>query len=441
MSNRAQAVNNYLTAFEILEKRNNEQEKRLLSVRKKAIQGFAELGFPDKKNETWRFTDLSRLIEEPFAPGNPVEASPGLKARIEEYLFPLWEGAQLVFVNGFFMPAFSQVPPPAAEIKISTLFSSDSGVRADFFTEETPPRAEHAFSLLNTALSRDGVSIHIKKNTDAPPVHILSVQTAQSDSSFSMIKNNIHLESGSALKLVETFVALEDSVYFTNTNTTIQLDENSRCDYYKMQKESRRANHISTLNAIQGRDSVFRCYTLDFGGGLVRNNLTAVLNEPGAETVMDGLYLGRGDQHLDNHTVIEHTAPHCVSSELYQGILTDRSRGVFSGMIHVHPDAQKTDARQSNNCLLLSDEAKIDTKPQLEIYADDVQCSHGATVGQLNEEAIFYLRSRGIGEETARHILTYAFAEKIIERIEIPELKERAEAVFRNKLGEELKMR
>ena len=173
---------------------------------------------------------------------------------------------------------------------------------------------------------------------------------------------------------------------------------------------------------------------------MVRNNLTTNLNGSGAEATLNGLYLGTTNQHIDNHTVIEHKMPHCNSSELYQGILAEDSRGVFSGMIHVHPDAQKTDAKQSNNCLLLSDKAKIDAKPQLEIYADDVACTHGATVGQLNEEEIFYLRSRGISEKSARHILTYAFAERIIQHIEIDSLNERVEKLFRTKLAKELQL-
>ncbi len=434
MNGQTQAVKNYLTAFEIIEKQN----KNLHPEREKAIQAFAEAGFPDKKNEAWRFTDLSRLLDVDFIPGRPAELNREIKAEIEPYLFTQWKGAQLVFVDGFFSETFSRIPVSPEAVQISTQLSETNTNHTETIPQEDLPKAENAFTLLNTALTRTGVSIRIKKNTNALPIHILSIQTNRAEFSFSMPKNRIHLESGSSLQMIETFVATGETVYFTNAITTIQLDENSRCDYYKMQNESRKANHISGLKAVQERNSVFRAHTLDFGGGLARNNLKAVLNGEGAETVLNGLYLGRGNQHIENHTVIEHAAAHCNSSELFQGILADSSRGVFSGMIHVHRDAQKTDARQSNNCLLLSEEAKIDSKPQLEIYADDVQCSHGATVGQLNEEEIFYLRSRGIGKETARHILTYAFAEKIIEHIDIPELKERAETFFRNKLGEKL---
>ncbi len=440
MSSQTQAVKNYLAAFELLEKQNNGQETNVHPIRKEAIKTFAETGFPGKKNENWRFTDLSGLLAVNFKPGHPAEADKDLQTEIERNLFRNWDGVQLVFVDGYFMDEFSQIPETTDDIQISTLAgSADISFQSAVFGK-TQSNGDDAFGLLNTALARDGVSVRVKKNNVAPAVHIISLQTKKAESSFSMLKNTVHLEQGSTLQLIETFVALEDSVYFTNSSLTVTLDENSRCTYYKMQNESRNATHISTLKVVQGRDSVFHSNVLDFGGGLVRNNLMAILNGEGAETVLNGLYLGRGNQHMDNHTVIAHAVPHCNSSELYQGILTDQSRGVFSGMIHVHRDAQKTDARQSNNCLLLSEEAKIDSKPQLEIYADDVQCTHGATVGQLNEEEIFYLRSRGIGKVNARNILTYAFAEKIIEHIEIPELKERAEMVFQNKLGEELKI-
>ena len=442
MSSQTQAVKNYLTAFELIkQQQENGQDSTLNQLREKAINKFAETGFPGKKNENWRFTDLSGLLATNFVPGRPAEAEKELKTEIERNMFREWDGIQLVFVDGFFMDEFSLVPKTSDEMQISILAGSTNISSQSTVYGKTQSNGDDAFSLLNTALARDGVTIRVKKNSIAPDVHIISLQTKKSGSSFSMLKNKVHLEQGSTLQLIETFVALEDSVYFTNSNMTITLDENSRCTYYKMQNESRKSTHISTLNVFQGRDSVFHSNELDFGGRLVRNNLTVHLNGEGADTALNGLYLGRGEQHMDNHTVIEHAVPHCNSYELYQGILDDKSRGVFSGMIHVHRDAQKTDARQSNNCLLLSEEAKIDSKPQLEIYADDVQCTHGATVGQLNEEEIFYLRSRGIGKESARNILTYAFAEKIIEHIAIPELKERAETIFQNKLGEKLNIK
>jgi Fe-S cluster assembly protein SufD len=233
--------------------------------------------------------------------------------------------------------------------------------------------------------------------------------------------------ANSGLTLVETYAGPENSTYFTNAVTEVVLDDGAALDHYKVQREGRAAFHVATLQVHQDRASHFSSHFISLGGGLVRNEVNAVLDAEGCECTLNGLYLASARQHIDNHTVIDHAKPHCTSHELYKGILAGHARGVFNGKIFVRQDAQKTDAKQTNKTLLLSEDATINTKPQLEIYADDVKCTHGATVGQLDETALFYLRSRGIGLAAARGLLTYAFANDIISRVRVEPIRARLE--------------
>jgi Fe-S cluster assembly protein SufD len=283
---------------------------------------------------------------------------------------------------------------------------------------------EHAFNSLNTALMRDGAFVHVMKGKTAEkPIHLLFVSTAHAEPATSHPRNLIVAESQSQATIVESYVSVGPDVYLTNPVTEIILGDGAVLDHYKLQDESRRAFHVATMQYRQDRNSSLRSHSITLGGVLVRNNLTAVLDGEGAECTLNGLYLVMGEQHIDNHTRLEHAKPHCSSRELYKGILDDKSRGVFHGRILVHKGAQKTDSKQTNNNLLLSDEALINTKPQLEIYADDVKCTHGATIGQLDQDAIFYLRSRGIGEKAARSLLIYAFASEIVGRVKVEALR------------------
>ena len=235
-------------------------------------------------------------------------------------------------------------------------------------------------------------------------------------------------------KIVESYVGLDNAVYFTNAVTEIVAGENSVIDHYKLQRESVQAFHVATLQIQQARSTSFSTHSISMGGALVRNDVNAVLDGEGCESVLNGLYLVRGQQHVDNHTTIEHAKPHCSSRELYKGVLDEKARGVFNGRIIVRPGAQKTDSKQTNKNLLLSEEALVNTNPQLEIYADDVKCTHGATIGQLSADALFYLRSRGISLETARNLLTYAFASDITGRIKIEPIRRELENVLFSRL-------
>jgi Fe-S cluster assembly protein SufD len=278
---------------------------------------------------------------------------------------------------------------------------------------------------LNTAHVHDGAFIHLPRGTRIEePIHILYVSRSNGSSVVSHPRTLIIAEDGTRASFVESYVGFESDAYFTNAVTEIVVKENAEIDHCKLQRESDSAYHMATVRAQVGRSSRFLTSSLSFGGALVRNDTHAVLADEGIECALNGLYLARNHQHVDNHTVIEHTKPNCSSRELFKGILGGRAKAVFNGRIHVHPQAQKTDAKQTNRCILLSDDAQINSNPQLEIYADDVKCTHGAAVGRLDEDAVFYLRSRGIDDAAARRMLVFAFANEVLEDVRIAPVRE-----------------
>jgi len=429
------AVEHYQELFRQFSKQQNGNlENTYTIVREDSLKMLGEKGFPSKKVEAWRFTDLDELLASRFTLAQKTEFDEADSKRIQPFLLEDEQAVQLVFVNGYFSSALSRISNIPEGLSIETLQSDLSAVHS-----ENEAFQENPFNLLVAAFSREGVHVRVKKNRQVRhPVHILSVSSGSKQASFFAQKNKIVLEAQSELTVIEQHISLEDSAGFQTRHIQMQVEENSRLDYYNFQNENKQFYHFSHADVTLGQNAAFRSHTIDFGGKLVRNNLNVILSGEGADATLNGLYLGNGSQHIDNQTTIVHAIPHCESRELYQGILDNRASGVFSGMVLVKPDAQKTDAQQSNNCLLLSEQAKIDSKPQLEIYADDVKCTHGATVGQLNEEEIFYLRSRGISSENARSILTYAFAEKVIEQIKVVSLKEKVEVAFREKFQEHL---
>ena len=276
----------------------------------------------------------------------------------------------------------------------------------------------NAFVALNEAFFQDGGYVYVPANTRLEaPIHLLFVSTAKDAGATTHPRNLIIADRASQVTVFESYVSVADGAYFTNAVTELVLEDGAVVEHLKFQDESRSAFHMATLHARLGRSCNLISHSIATGARLSRNNIRTVLAGEGIECVLNGLYLTRGDQLADHHMVVEHAQPHCNSHEYYNGILDGRSKGVFHGRILVQPAAQKTDAKQTNRNLLLSEDATVDTKPQLEIYADDVKCTHGATVGQLNEEAIFYLRARGVGAETARRMLIHAFAGEIIERV------------------------
>jgi Fe-S cluster assembly protein SufD len=392
----------------------------LRTLRQGGIARFAELGFPTLRDEDWRFTNVAPIARLPFKPAfaGPPE---GLPAKVlTQFTFATLAGPRLVFINGSFSAQLSSVPPGPGGVKLGSIaeaLAGDSALLEPHLARYTRTD-DNAFAALNTAFFNDGALIMVPAGTTiAEPVQLLFISTAREPGATSHPRNLIIAEAGSRLTVVENYVRTADATYLTNAVTELVVGDQAVVEHCKFQDESLEAFHIATLQVQLGRGANFIGHSIATGARLSRNNISTTLAAEGVECVLNGLYLTRCDQLADHHMIVDHAQPRCNSHEYYNGILEDRSKGVFHGRILVRPDAQKTDAKQTNKNLLLSENATIDTKPQLEIYADDVKCTHGATVGQLNDESVFYLRSRGIGPETARRMLIHAFAAEIIDRV------------------------
>ncbi len=403
----------------------------LLNLRQSAALRFGEVGFPTRRNEEWRFTNVSPIAETPFTLAGKTDSAMTAET-LSGYTYEGMGGTQLVFVNGHFQPDLSSQEFPAG-VTVSTLsaameaspemIEAQLGRWAKFTTQ--------AFVALNTAALEDGAFVHLERNTVVKePIHLLFLSTPNAGPTVSHPRTLIIAEANSQATVVESYSGTADTVYFTNAVTEITAAENVVIDHYKVQRESRKAFHVATMQLQLARSTNFSSHSVGLGGLLVRNDANAYLGGEGIECTLNGVYLGNDRQIIDNHTEIDHAMPHCNSHEIYKGILDGHSRGVFNGKIFVREDAQKTDAKQTNQTLLLSPTAQIDTKPQLEIFADDVKCTHGATIGQLSDEALFYLRARGISKDNARALLTYAFASDIVSRIKIDAIRAQLDQVL-----------
>ena len=403
----------------------------LRELRESAAIRFAQIGFPTRRDEEWRFTNVSPIVETPFtltAKAQSEMTSDGLRA----YTYAGMSSTQLVFVNGHFQAELSSESFPAGVVVSSLAAAMDSdpelieshlGRSAEFTSQ--------SFVALNTAALEDGAFVHIKRSAVIEePIHLLFISTPHDGPTVSHPRTLILADENSQATIVESYAGAADQVYFTNAVTEVVVAENAVIDHYKVQRESRKAFHIATMQLQIARSANFSSHSIALGGLLVRNEANAYLGGEGIECTLNGVYVGNDNQVIDNHTAIDHAMPHCNSHEIYKGILDGRSRGVFNGKIFVRQDAQKTDAKQTNQTLLLSPTAQIDTKPQLEIFADDVKCTHGATIGQLSDDALFYLRARGIPQDQARALLTYAFASDIVSRIKIDAIRAQLDQVL-----------
>jgi Fe-S cluster assembly protein SufD len=335
---------------------------------------------------------------------------------------------RLVFVDGFFQAELSTLDSMPEGVSVTT-FSSALQRDEEVLKAHCGSHAElegHAFIALNTAFAREGVFLHVKSGTAvSQPIQLFFLQTEDEVARRFHPRNLFVVEDNCELSLIETYLGLGENVYLCNPVTEVSVGDNSMVDHYKIQKESREAFHIAASQVTQGRDSRYSVHVIDVGASIVRNDLGCKLDGEGGLATLNGLYLLNGTQHVDNYTTLEHAKAHCESWELFKGILDNKANGAFRGRIIVREGAQKTDSKQTNQNLLLSDDSYVNTKPQLEIYADDVKCTHGATIGQLDSSALFYLRSRGIPEEAARTLLIYAFASELLEGVKIDPLKEK----------------
>ena len=394
----------------------------LREARRDAFGTFERVGFPTMKDEDWHFTNVAPIAEKMFrSPGAGSEVSPAVVARFSHHQ----DWHTIVVLNGRVVSGVEDAALPAG-LSISTLrdeIAKDSDLIKRHLLKLAPADSG-SFTALNTAMASDGVVVQIAADAVVEkPVHLLFVADTGAHGAVINSRNLVFAERHSQCTIIESYVSVGGSNYLTNTVGEVFVAEGARLGHYKLQTESIDAFHVGTIQVHQARNSRYESFSFATGGKLSRTNVYSTLAGDAAEVVMNGLYMVDGAQHVDHQTRIEHVAPNCPSHELYKGILDGRSHGVFNGKVYVHPEAQKTDGKQSNNNLLLSDQARVDTKPQLEIFADDVKCTHGATVGRLDETALFYMRSRGIGPGEAKRLLTYAFAADVLEKIELEPLR------------------
>ncbi len=428
-------IDKYNSAFEAFVSQIADKEPDWLPrIRQEAFARFRELGFPTIKDEEWRHTNLSSLIEQDFVL-DEVKEHNVVQSDLDDHFIDQLNAYRLVFVNGRFDANLSQLDnlPDGVCVQSLAVTLATEPDRLEPYLARKGSFDDNPFAALNTAFLQDGVYIHIPNGTIVErPVHFLYYSSAIGKSTVSHPRNVIAAGRSSQAKIIESYAGKDGEKYFTNAVTEITVGANASIEHCKLQNESNNAFHVGVSHIHQDRDSQYNNHSMAFGGVLVRNDIRAVLDSEGIHCGLNGLYLADGERHIDNHTWIDHTKPNCSSKEVYKGILTDKSSGVFKGLVHVFPDAQKTDAQQNNDTLLLSEDAQVNSLPQLEIYADDVKCSHGATTGHLDKESIFYLQARGINKKAAQALLTYAFAREVISRISIESLREKLDHILRN---------
>jgi len=393
--------------------------------RNTARRHFEEQGYPTTRIEEWRHTNVSALV------GTPFEAAPeGAKVTAEQIAafekeWPL-QGARIVFVNGRYAPEWTQTERLPHGIRVSPLreaLAENAGALEEYLGRGVDT-GRHPFAALNATAFEDGAFVHIGRGTVAEdPIVLLHLSTAPDGPVASAPRHLVVAEEGSVASVLEVYAGFGEEVYLTNAVTEVIVREGASLDHYKVQEESPKAFHVGNMAVQQEARSVFSSHSVTLGAALTRNDASLRLDGEHAEGTLNGLSVVSDGRHVDNHTLIDHAVPNCNSHETYHGVLSGKSRNVFRGRILVRQDAQKTDAKQSNRNLLLTPDAVVDTIPQLEIFADDVKCTHGATVGALNEDAVFYFRARGIPEAAARGLLTYAFANTVLSGVRVEGLR------------------
>jgi Fe-S cluster assembly protein SufD len=426
----------YLEKFERFETQTN-QPAWLFPLRKAGMTSFTEQGFPTLQDEDWRFTNVAPIAKLPFKPVFEADGAQVTREALEQFPFSKIPGSRIVFVNGHYAPALSSLHGLPAGVKAGNLASmlvSQSLFLEKHFARYAQP-AGNAFTALNQAFFLDGGFVHVPNGvTVADPIQFVFVSTTKQTGATIQPRNLIIAEANSKLTVIENYVSLGGGGYFTNAVTELVAHDNATLEHLKVQDEAVDAFHLAAIHGHFGRTSNVSVHSFALGAKISRNSIRTKLAGEGLECVLNGLYVTKDEQLADHYMVVEHAQPRCASHEYFNGILDDKSRGVFHGRILVRQIAQKTDAKQTNKNLLLSDEATADTKPQLEIYADDVKCTHGATIGQLNDESIFYLRSRGLSTDTARRMLIHAFAGEIIERIHCEPAREELDKIVWERL-------
>ena len=406
----------------------------LRTARSSAFARFIERGFPSTRDEEWKFTNVAAIAATSFrrVTGGPRVTS----VELEPFLFKTPFGMQAVVVNGRLSSELSSLGNLPAGVTVSGM--------AEAMTDQPPLegpslKSDHPFVLLNTAFCEGGVFIHIApKAVVTEPIHVLFISAPAADPGLVAPRLFVVAGEQSESSIVENYAGVGATPVLTTAVTEVLLGPGAMVDHVKVQRETAEAFHMASTFVHLHRASTFTSQAITFGGRIARNDITATLAGDGAECTLNGLYVADGETLVDTHTTIDHAMPHCPSHEVYKGILAGRAKAVFNGKIIVRPDAQKTDAKQTNRALLLSEDAQINSKPELEIFANDVKCTHGAAVGQLDEDAVFYLRSRGIGLAEARRVLIHAFAGDVLSRMPLEPVRTAVEAVLQRQLARAL---
>jgi len=428
----------FLGGLSRLEPRPNGHHPAWLTEARRAGFGWvAKHGFPTLKDEDWRYTRLGPILEVPFQP-----AATGMGYRLSsstiDALAADLGGTRLVFVNGHFAPELSsltELPEGATVTSLASVLAEGAERLEPLFSRPFAAH-HHAFTALNAALTEDGAFIRIPADTTVDqPIHLVFVSDSPTSPLLSSPRSVVLAGPRSRVAIVETHVGVPGDVYLTNAVTEVALADGAAVEHYKVQDEPDTAFHLGLLDVHQGRASRFSSHSVALGSSIARHEVRVGLEAEGAEVSLDGLYMARGDQHHDNPILIEHAAPRCTSRQLYKGVVDGRGHGVFNGRVVVHPGALGTDAAQTNKNLLLSDRAEVDTRPRLEILADDVRCTHGAAVGRLDEDAVFYLRSRGVPHQMARGLLISAFVNELVDRLRLEPLRSRVEKLVAHRLA------
>ena len=404
-------------------------------IRTEAIKNFESIGFPTKKNESWKYTSLKQVLDTDYSIF-PSKNTALVYSKIEKYLIDDIDSYKIIFVDGIYSSHLSETTHEGMDICLmSSVLNKPkyAPIIENYFNKALK---KDGISDLNTAFSKEGAFIHIPKNKLVEkPIQIIHFNSGNESSLMLQPRNLIIVDENSQLQIIERHQNLNENEVLTNSVTEIFVNPKSIVDYYKIQNDNKQASIIDTTSIVQEHKSVCTLHTFSFGGKLTRNNLTFSQKGEHIESIMKGITIIEEKQHVDHNTLVHHIKPNCESHQDYKGIFDDSSTGVFNGTVVVEKEAQKTNAFQANNNVLLSDKASINTKPQLEIFADDVKCSHGCTIGQLDKNALFYLKSRGIPEKEAKALLMYGFANNVMQSVKIPELKNRITNIIAGKLG------
>jgi Fe-S cluster assembly protein SufD len=434
--------NLYQESFQARQDGRGPESSWLDRLRQNAMDRFVEVGFPSVKEEEWKYTNVAAIARSNFTPATSSEEAKQSDAELKQLdSVPEAGSSQLVFVDGRLRIDLSSLAAVSDQVVAIDLAQALADERyGDIVRAQLSRQADYVvngFTALNTAFIDHGAFVYIPKGvTVASPVHLLFIARGENKANFPRVL--VVAAENSSATIIENYLTVEANQYFTNAVVEVVLEDGAQLEHYKVQRESSDAFHVATTAVGLGRNSSYDTTTITFGARLSRHDVVVTMDHEGAECWVDGLYLVTGDQHADTHSVIDHRQPNCTSHQLYKGILDGKSRAVFNGKVFVRHNAQKTDAMQTNKNLLLSNEARVDTKPQLEILADDVKCAHGAAVGQIDQDELFYLETRGIHPDLGRNLLTYGFAEEVIAKIKLDSIRNKLDEAVLHRLNARL---